>query len=97
MASKLLNEHGDYVYFMDVVVRAAPGIVVDTRLEPGSSVAVVKVQIQQSCCSEDLVDVERTETTHRLVTKQNLLVPSQDAFLVLSHCTDVEVTSATPL
>jgi len=84
-------------YFIDIVARTGPTIILFTRLEPCTLVTVMDVEIKKRRCAKYLVNVERTKTPHRLVTKQNFRVTSQDAFLMFGHRTNVKVASATPL
>ena len=63
-------------YFVYVVARARPVIILFTRLEAGTLVTVVDVKVQQRICSKYLVDVKRAKTTQRLVTEENFLMTS---------------------
>jgi len=72
-------------------------VVLFTGLEASTPVTVVSVDIQQCRRGKYLTNVERTETTCRLVTKQNFAMTAQNALLMLGHCTDVKVATAAPL
>lgn len=82
---------------MHVVTAAGPLIILLARLESSTFVTVTDVKVQQCCRGKYFVNVKRTKTTKRLVTKENFLMTPENAFLMLGHCPDVEVASTTPL
>ena len=82
---------------MHVVTTAGPLIILLTRLESGTLVTVVHVEVQQRQCTKYLINVEWTISAERLVAKENVLVTSENALLMLGHLTDVEIAATTQL